>query len=88
VTDVACLCGFTDSQYFIRCFRERFGFTPGQYRKRREGLRPPPTPLHLGPGPCRCRLSTGRRPGRRMPAPLRILILLRIPAGRMQRGPS
>ncbi len=36
VTDVACLCGFTDLQYFIRCFRERFGFTPGEYRKRQE----------------------------------------------------
>ena len=36
VTDVACLCGFTDVQYFIRCFRQRFGFTPGEYRKRQE----------------------------------------------------
>lgn len=36
VTDVACLCGFTDVQYFIRCFRTRFGFTPGEYRKRSE----------------------------------------------------
>ena len=29
-------CGFTDLQYFIRCFRQRFGFTPGEYRKRSE----------------------------------------------------
>lgn len=36
VTDVASLCGFNDVQYFIRCFRQRFGFTPGEYRKRRE----------------------------------------------------
>jgi AraC-like DNA-binding protein len=36
VTDAASLCGFTDVQYFIRCFRERFGFTPGEYRKRYE----------------------------------------------------
>lgn len=36
VTDVANLCGYTDVQYFIRCFRERFGFTPGKYRLRRE----------------------------------------------------
>ncbi len=36
VTDVANLCGFTDLQYFIRCFRQRFGFTPGDYRKRHE----------------------------------------------------
>jgi AraC-like DNA-binding protein len=36
VTDVANLCGFTDVQYFIRCFRRRFGFTPGEYRKRHE----------------------------------------------------
>ncbi len=34
VTDVASLCGFTDLQYFIRCFRKRFGLTPGDYRKR------------------------------------------------------
>lgn len=36
VTDVASLCGFTDAQYFIRCFRGAFGITPGEYRKRRE----------------------------------------------------
>lgn len=35
VTDVASLCGFTDLQYFIRCFRKRFGLTPGEYRKQR-----------------------------------------------------
>jgi AraC-like DNA-binding protein len=35
VTDVASLCGFTDLQYFIRCFRKRYGFTPGDYRKGR-----------------------------------------------------
>lgn len=36
VTDVAGLCGFTDVQYFIRCFREHFSFTPGEYRRRHE----------------------------------------------------
>lgn len=36
VTDVACRCGFSDVQYFIRCFRRRFGFTPGEYRRRHE----------------------------------------------------
>ncbi len=36
VTDVAHLCGFTDLQYFIRCFRARYGMTPGQYRNRQE----------------------------------------------------
>lgn len=35
VTDVVTLCGFTDLQYFIRCFRQRFGLTPGEYRKQR-----------------------------------------------------
>ena len=35
VTDVTTLCGFTDLQYFIRCFRKRFGLTPGEYRKQR-----------------------------------------------------
>ena len=36
VTDAANLCGFTDVQYFIRCFRQRFGLTPGEYRHRYE----------------------------------------------------
>lgn len=36
VTDVAALCGFTHLQYFIHCFHKRFGFSPGQYRKRYE----------------------------------------------------
>lgn len=36
VTDVANLCGFTDLQYFIRCFRKRFSLTPGEYRNRYE----------------------------------------------------
>jgi AraC-like DNA-binding protein len=36
VTDVSILCGYADLQYFIRCFRRRFGITPGEYRKRRE----------------------------------------------------
>jgi AraC-like DNA-binding protein len=36
VTDVAILCGFKDLQYFIRCFRKRFGLTPGEYRNRKE----------------------------------------------------
>lgn len=36
VTDVAGLCGFTDVPYFIRCFREHFDLTPGEFRKRYE----------------------------------------------------
>lgn len=36
VTDVAALCGFTDAPYFILCFRQRFGITPGEYRARHE----------------------------------------------------
>jgi len=35
VSDAAGMCGFADLQYFIRCFRKRFGFTPGEYRKQR-----------------------------------------------------
>ena len=34
VADVAALCGFTDAQYFIQCFRRRFGMTPGEFRNR------------------------------------------------------
>lgn len=36
VTDVAGLCGFVDVPYFIHCFRKRYGFTPGEYRRRHE----------------------------------------------------
>ena len=36
VTDTAALCGYTDLQYYIRCFRERYGITPGEYRKLKE----------------------------------------------------
>jgi len=33
ITDIAGLCGYTDLQYYIRCFRERYGATPGEYRR-------------------------------------------------------
>lgn len=35
ITDIAALCGYTDLQYYIRCFRERYGITPGEFKKRR-----------------------------------------------------
>jgi AraC-like DNA-binding protein len=35
ITDIAALCGYTDLQYFIRCFRERYGITPGEFKKSR-----------------------------------------------------
>ena len=28
-------CGFTDTGYFIRVFRKKFGITPAQYRKKK-----------------------------------------------------
>ncbi|HOJ46952.1 MAG TPA: AraC family transcriptional regulator, partial [Bacillota bacterium] len=31
--DIAEECGFSDVSSFIRCFRERVGTTPGQYRR-------------------------------------------------------
>ncbi|MBP8255824.1 MAG: helix-turn-helix transcriptional regulator [Opitutaceae bacterium] len=36
VTEVAGLCGFTGMPYFIQCFRQRYGLTPGEYRRRHE----------------------------------------------------
>jgi len=33
ITDIAAFCGYTDLQYYIRCFRERYGTTPGEYRR-------------------------------------------------------
>ncbi len=35
VTGVAMFCGFSSSQNFARAFRERFGMTPSEYRRRR-----------------------------------------------------
>ena len=32
VTEIAALCGYSDLQYYIYCFRRRFGITPGQFR--------------------------------------------------------
>jgi AraC-like DNA-binding protein len=33
VTDIAFACGFSDSSYFTRAFKQAFGITPLQYRK-------------------------------------------------------
>lgn len=32
LTEIALICGFTDSNYMIRAFKKRFGITPGAYR--------------------------------------------------------
>ena len=32
---VAAMCGFSDANYFTRCFKERYGFPPTQMRKER-----------------------------------------------------
>lgn len=37
ITDVAYLCGFNDSSYFSRCFRQYKNLTPKQYQKRSVG---------------------------------------------------
>lgn len=31
--EIAALCGFTDANYFTRCFKKHFGVPPSQYRK-------------------------------------------------------
>ena len=35
ITDIAFDCGFSDSNYFTRCFRKILNTTPGQYRRER-----------------------------------------------------
>jgi AraC-like DNA-binding protein len=32
ISDIAYACGFNEVSYFNRCFRRRFGSTPGQFR--------------------------------------------------------
>ena len=33
LSEISDRCGFRDSNYFIMCFRQRYGITPHQYRK-------------------------------------------------------
>jgi AraC-like DNA-binding protein len=35
ITELAFDCGFSDSAYFSRCFRDRFGVSPRDYRYQR-----------------------------------------------------
>ena len=41
IYEIAPLCGFASSGYFIRCFRARTGETPHEYRKRKQSLTEP-----------------------------------------------
>ena len=34
VTEIALACGFSDCNYFSRAFRQNFGISPTEYRKR------------------------------------------------------
>lgn len=34
IADISIQCGFTDSNYFIKCFREAYGVTPNKFRAR------------------------------------------------------
>jgi AraC-like DNA-binding protein/mannose-6-phosphate isomerase-like protein (cupin superfamily) len=34
IGDISMMCGFTDSNYFIKCFRESYGVTPNKFRAR------------------------------------------------------
>lgn len=36
VEEISTLCGFSDSNYFIKCFREAYGATPNKFRARFE----------------------------------------------------
>ncbi len=38
ITEIAALCGYSDLQYYIFCFRRRFGNTPGQFRNEHRSL--------------------------------------------------
>jgi transcriptional regulator GlxA family with amidase domain len=34
ISDIALICGFTDANYFSRCFKERYELSPMKYRKK------------------------------------------------------
>lgn len=38
VADISMMCGFTDSNYFIKCFRHAYGTTPHKFRARFQQL--------------------------------------------------
>jgi AraC-like DNA-binding protein len=40
ITELAFECGFSDSGYFSRCFREHFGLSPRDYRRHRRASAP------------------------------------------------
>ena len=40
ISKVALECGFSDVNYFTRCFRRHYGITAGEYRKK-DGLTSP-----------------------------------------------
>jgi len=63
VTETAFRCGFQSSQYFARVFREKFGLTPGEWRRGNRGRRP------------RCRLhrDAGTRSGNNA-SPLAVMV--------------
>jgi AraC-like DNA-binding protein len=41
LTAIAAAHGFCDQSHFVREFRREFGVTPGEYRSRNDGARPP-----------------------------------------------
>jgi len=38
VAQISDECGFVDSNYFCRCFKEHYGLSPGRFRKEQNGL--------------------------------------------------
>ena len=32
IADIAYSCGYTDPRYFSRCFKQRYGVTPSEYK--------------------------------------------------------
>jgi AraC-like DNA-binding protein/mannose-6-phosphate isomerase-like protein (cupin superfamily) len=44
VAEISSLCGFTDSNYFIKCFRHAYGITPNKFRSRFQSSALPEVP--------------------------------------------
>jgi len=62
VSEVSYRVGFSSTSYFIKCFREHYGYPPGEVGKREEGNREEAeagSEDHMGPGKKRLILALG-----------------------------
>lgn len=58
VSEVSHQVGFSSTSYFIKCFREYYGYPPGEVGKRNRGIVETPSPERFIPEPSKLRFSS------------------------------